>query len=128
MTTLTLGGVVLNPSMVIEDRYRSSGVAQSVRRTVGGALKVFVSSLQKGAEITLRGTEDAGWIDKATSDLLLEMAEQPGGIYQLSVAGVVYTVVFRHQDAPAYQATPLIPRTGQQDSDKFICTIKLLTI
>lgn len=128
MSVLSLGGVTLPTSMRISDLYENRSVSQSTARSLGGALKLFYSPLTAGKPITLDAGEDYGWITKDVSDMLGEMASLPGATYELNLNGLFYTVVFRHNDPPAYTAQPLVYRTAQQSSDLFTCTIKLLTV
>lgn len=128
MSILTLGGVALNPSMRIGDLYENRNVSQSTVRSLGGALKIFHSPLVAGRSITLEAGDDYGWITKAVSDQINEMANVAGATYELNINGLSYTAVFRHNDPPAYTAAPLVYRTAQQEEDLFTCTIKLLTV
>lgn len=128
MTVLSLGGVSLPLSLQSPDRYEDPSVVQTVRRTLGGHLKLYVGSLQKGRPITLESQEDAGWIDKTTVDLLQAMAQDPTGQYELRMGAEVHSVVFRHYDSPAFSARPLVYRTGVEQTDLFTCSIKLLTV
>ena len=128
MSTIFLGGVALSSAMIIQDRDSSYAVAQSVKRTLGGQLKVFFAQLSRGKPITIIATEDSGWINKATVDQLYDMANSAGAVYELLVNGVSRSVVFRHHEAPAFEASPLVYRNNQQAEDYYTCTIKLLTV
>lgn len=128
MSTLSLGGIVLNPSMVIEDRNTSQGVAQSVKRTLGGGLVLFSMGLYAGRSLDLVAGEDHGWLSYATVLQLQDLAAQPGGVFELLVNGVGASVVFRHHEPPAFAAKPLVFRHNQQADDPHTCTIKLLTV
>ena len=83
---ILLGGVSLNDEIVWEDRDQSSQVAQTVKRTLGGKPIITSSSLLKGRPITLRATQDRGWLKKTTVDALIDLANVPGGVYQLQIA------------------------------------------
>lgn len=128
MNTIFLGGLQLNGAMEIADQTTSYAVAQEVKRTLGGNLKVFFSSLSKGQNLTLTASEEQGWIPKSSVDALMVMAEAAGGVYELLVNGVSRSVIFRHNEAPAFIAAPLVYRNNQQADDLFTCTIKLLTV
>lgn len=125
---ITLGATVLNPHMVWEDKAAFSPVAQEVRRTLGGELAVFHSPLQAGRPITLVSLPDQGWLDKTQVDAVQAMADIPGGTYALTIGAESFTVMFRHQEAPAFEATPLIARGIPLAGDWFVCTIKLMTV
>lgn len=128
MNSVSLGGVVLNGAMILSDRDTSFAVAQSIKRTLGGGIKVFFAQLTKGQNLTLVATEDQGWISKAMVDELQVLANSAGGVYELLVNGVGRSVVFRHHDSPAFEASPLVYRNNQQADDLYTCTIKLMTV
>lgn len=128
MNYVSLGGVALNGAMIISDRSTSYSVAQSMKRTLGGNVKLFFAQLTKGQNLTLTATEDQGWITKDMVDQIMALAESAGGVYELLVNGVGRSVVFRHHDAPAFEASPLVYRNNQQADDLYTCTIKLMTV
>lgn len=128
MNSISLGGVSINGASIFTDRGDSFGVSQSVKRTLGGRLKVLVSPVVGGKPITLVGSEEQGWITKETVDLLLEMANSPGGVYELLVNGVSTTVMFRNHEQPSFQAFPLVYRNNQEGSDYHTFSMKLMTI
>lgn len=143
---IRLGGIDLNPSMQWEDRYQSSQVAQTVNRTVGGRAVVYATPLKAGRKITLKSTQDTGWIKKSTADLLLGMANTVGATFLLELGednppnGLdstgnpyisnleTYYVMFRHNEPPALELNPLVNRAVHSDEDYLYGTIKLLTI
>lgn len=131
--TLTLGGIVMNPYMVWQDRHVSQSVVQTVARTIGGAVVVWAKAVAKGQSITLVANEDAGWLTKAQTDAVEALSNQPGGIFTLDLNGTSFQVIFRHQDAPAFEATPFVPRLNEGDIgsvnlDYFMATIRLMTV
>lgn len=125
---ITLDGITLNNSMVWVERYASQKVVQTVKRTLGSVPVVYAGLMEKGTLITLRATEEYGWIKKSVVSQLLAIAEVPGGVYILNFNGTQYSVVFRHHDSPAVDMEPLIPRTADGSDDYFIGEIKLLTV
>ena len=127
-TVVFLGGIPLSDSVIITDRISSQSVAQSVERTLGGALKVFHATLYAGAQITIEATEEAGWVSKTIIDQLSAIANQAGAVFQLLVNGESRSVIFRHDEPPAFVAKPLVYRTNLQSGDYFTFTIKLLTV
>ncbi len=126
--TITLGGVALNGAMTISDRDDSQAVAQSIKRTLAGNLKVFFASLTKGRQITLTADEEQGWITGSMVASLRAMADSAGSSYSLVINGVATSVIFRHNEPPAFSASPLVFRNNQQPGDYYTCTIKLLTV
>ena len=146
MMVIKLGGVKLNPSMLWEDRYQSFQVAQSVNRTVGGRAIVYATPLKAGRKITFKGTQETGWLDKNTVDLLMGMAGTVGSTFLLELGeennigaldtngdllltgSETYNVIFRHNEPPALDLNPIVGRAVQSSGDFFYGTIKLLTI
>ncbi len=135
---IRLGGVLLNPSMLWEDRYQSFQVAQSVNRTVGGRAIVYATPLKAGRKITFKSTQESGWLDKDTVELLMGMAGQVGSAFLLELGeslnnvdiinSEVYNVIFRHNEPPALEINPIVGRAVHSSDDYFFGTIKLLTI
>lgn len=125
---ISLGAVILSPSMQWVDRHNFSPVAQSVRRTLGGGLLVYTQELFKGRPITLEAQSDTGWITKSMLDELEEMAATPGGVFSVNIHGFVADVVFRHNEPPALEFAPLQPRATPLSTDYYTGNLKLLTI
>lgn len=128
MTTIVLGGVTLSGSLIWEDKDSYNGVAQNVRRTLGGGLVVYHQPLSKGRPITLTATEETGWITRAMLDSLQVMAESAGAVYTLNLHGFVTDVMFRHHEPPALSFTPLQHRATQLSGDFYTGQIKLFTV
>lgn len=125
---LSLGGVVLNSSLVWTDRHVSDSVQQEVKRTLGGRAVIFALPVSNGKAVTFQGTEEYGWLDGSQVAQLEAMASIPGAVYTLHVEGTEYEVVFRHNEAPAFEAIPLVARLNEQVADYYACSIKLLTV
>jgi hypothetical protein len=128
----TLGGVTLPPHIVWEDKYKWSPVLQEVKTTLGGRPVVFAASLLAGRRITLVAYSDQGWLTKAQVDSVRALAAVAGAQYAFSIGeGATlesYTVVFRHEEPPAVEFDPLIPRGVPLDGDYFVGRIKLLVV
>ena len=127
-TTLTLNGIALDPSLIWSDRDAFSPVAQSTTRTIGGRMVVEPSGISKGRPITFVSERNQGWVDYATVLSLKGLAQVAGGTYALVVGSETFTVMFRHEEAPAFEATPLIKRLNPDPEDWFLVTIKLMTV
>ena len=142
---IRLGGVELNPSMNWADRFQSYQVAQSVNRTVGGRAIVFATPLRAGRKITLESTQDSGWIQADVLEILMGMAAIVGATFLLEIGSELlsgevlpvgappvkletYTVIFRHNEPPAIEINPHVPRPTHEATDTFFGKIKLLTI
>jgi hypothetical protein len=125
---VTLNGVTLNPNMVWADRYSYASVTQEVLTTLAGTMVVYPNTLTKGRPITLEARDDQGWLTKQQVDSMQALADTQGGIYTLVIGAETFTVMFRHQDAPALMMEPLIPRAVPVAGDYFVGTIKLMTV
>lgn len=126
--SITLDAVTITTGMVWSDKNKYAPVAQSVRRTLGGTAVIEFGTLNKGTPVTLSSLEDQGWITKLQLDALQALADAAGGVYTLTIGAESYQVMFRHEEPPAMDFTPLIPRTIPLDDDWFVGTIKLLTV
>lgn len=91
---------------------------------------MYAAQLYGGQEITLTATEETGWLTKSMADALLLRSRTPGLVMPFTFHDelVGAQVVFRHNDEPAIDLTPLTPRKAMGESDYFIGTIKLLCI
>ena len=128
MMAITLGGITLNPNMVWAERYGHAPVAQEVQYTLGGTPIVYSRGLKAGVPITLLALQDQGWLEKTVVDAVQSSANTPGAQYTLVIGAESFTVVFRHQDAPAVEMSPLITRAVPLAGDYFVGQIKLMTI
>ncbi len=125
---ITLSDVTLRGGLVWTDRWADANVAQQVRRTLGGAPIIYTASLHKGIPITLESREDQGWQTLAVVEQLRALASVAGAQYLLDLGSIQHSVMFRHDDPPAFDATPLIPRTLAEAGDYFTITLKLITV
>lgn len=125
---ITLDGITLSGSLQWKDRFSHSPVAQSTKRTLGGGLVVFSKGLVAGRPVTLEATEETGWITKAMLDSLASKAAVPGAVYSLDYHGEVLSVVFRHDEPPALDFLPLVPKAAPDAGDYFIGALKLLSV
>ena len=127
-TIITLNGTALSEALIWQDREAYAPVVQGVERTLGGRLVVDANSVSQGRPITLASARNQGWLDYATVKVLQGLAEVVGGMSTLVIGSDSYTVMFRHEEAPAFEATPLIKRLNPADDDWFLVTIKLMTV
>jgi hypothetical protein len=126
--SILLDTVNITTGMVWSDRYSYAPVAQNVRRTLGGTQIVEYGTLNEGTPVTLSSLDDQGWLTKLQVDALQVLAEAAGGVYTLTIGSDSYQVMFRHEESPAVDCNPLIPRTLPLDDDWFVGTIKLMTV
>ncbi|MDO8892320.1 MAG: hypothetical protein Q7V00_10780 [Sulfurimicrobium sp.] len=115
-------------SLLWSDEWATASVAQTVRRTLDGSLVVFYGQISGGLPVTLESESDAGWLTRSQIEALTLRAASPGGVYTLSLRGQTYQVMFRHHDAPAFDAKPLVSLANPQPGDFYLATIKLMTV
>lgn len=130
--TITLGGVALDPDMRWVERQQSQRVAQSAQVTLGGGLNFLAAPIAVGIPITFESGEDYGFLMTPAVGAVRAMADDAGAVYELVITGdgptETYSVIFRHQEAPAFDAAPLVPRVMPEVDDYYRATIKLITI
>lgn len=127
-TALRLDTLDLPDNMIWADRHQWLPVAQSVRRTVAGNVVTFAQALTKGQPITLVASQTQGWLTLAQVKALQVLASTVGATYSLMVEAEVFIVQFRHEDFPAIDVEPFIPRLNEESTDYYSGTIKLLTL
>lgn len=123
-----LGGVSIPSSIVWTDRVSSPMVSQSVQRTLGGKAIISYSQQIGAMPITLSSMEDQGCVTLDIVEQLYLLSNVAGATYTLQIGTEEYTVAFRHNDPPAFSATPIIARSVPLDGDWFQVTIKLITV
>jgi len=131
--TLTVGATTLALSDDLRwlDEAEWSPVEQSVERSITGAL--IVQSAERtagtGRPITLGPPDDASaWMARRTLDQLMTWASTPGQVLALDLRGTVHSVVFRHHEAPALQADPVVWYSDETADDLYRITIKLMRV
>jgi len=125
---ITLNGILLSAELQWTDEWTAQGVAQTVRRALDGSPVIFYAGLAMGRAITLESAADAGWLTRTQVEALAVLAESPGAIYPLLLRGQSHAVMFRHQEAPAFEARPLVPLANPQAGDFYLVTLKLMTV
>ena len=125
---IVLDGISLPAGLLWSDEWTASTVAQTVRRTLDGGLVVFYGQMAGGLPITLESQPDAGWLTRTQVEAIALRAASPGGLYTLNLRGQTWQVMFRHHDAPAFEAKPLVPVANPQAGDFYLATIKLMTV
>lgn len=128
MSLIVLDGIVLPAGLVWTDEFSTQSVAQTVKRALDGSLVVFYGGLQRGMPITLASEADAGWLTRAQVEAIQLRATSPGAIYPLTLRGQAWRVMFRHHEAPGFDATPLIARANPAPGDFYLGTLKLMTL
>lgn len=121
--------IELNNSMQWTDRYSSQSVAGNLVRTLGGSIVSFRASLSNGRSITLRATNQTGWLPWVQVSQILQWAgiTDPSVLFELVFYGETYTVLFAHLDSPAVSFRQLQSRQEETDG-WFVGDIKLYTV
>jgi hypothetical protein len=126
--SIAIDGIPLPPGLLWVDEFSTQTVAQTVKRTLDGSLVVFYGGIQSGTQITLTSEPDAGWFTRAQVEAIELRARSPGAMYPLTLRGQSWLVMFRHHEAPAFEATPLISRPNPAPGDFYLGTLKLMTL
>ena len=125
---IILDGITLPAGLLWPDEFTSARVSQNVRRTLDGSLVVFYGELRGGIPLTLESESDSGWFTRAQIESIALRAASPGGVYTLTLRNQTMQVLFRHQDAPAFEAKPLVSKANPQAGDFYLATLKLMTV
>lgn len=128
---ITLGGVEFDGTaacIVWVDEFKTSKIAQTNNRTLGGQLVSYELGLVEGIDITLESQSETGWLTKAQVQAVKALAEVVGATYTLDFEGQVFTVQFRNDEPPAVDYNPIIFRSNSEPGDYYLGTIKLRTV
>ena len=125
---IQLGGVTLSPSLQWVNRDESLTVAQSVRYTRGGGVRVYQQKLIAGRPILLEANEETGWFTNGMRTSLLTMADEIGQVYEFVYFSETYQVIFDHANPPAVAFEKIIYRQVPDSSDYFMGRISLITV
>lgn len=123
-----LAGVTL-PGLIWVDEFAWSVTAQKVERSLSGVLLVQAAGKVKGRPITLSGGEDYALVSRATLVALQALADTPGLNMTLTLADArVFSVMFRHEDPPALEASSALLKCAPDDDDLYQISVKLMTV
>lgn len=125
---MILNDIQLPAGLIWSDEHSSASVAQTVRRALNGSPVVYYAGLTAGRPITLESGEDTGWLTYEQVQAIAPLAASPGAVFPLTIRGQTFQVMFRHQDAPAFDARPIFPFAAPKPGDYYIAAIKLMTI
>lgn len=124
VTTLTLPG-----DLQWDDEYAWLPVEQTDEYSVTGALVLDVGERQAGRPITLSGDDSSAWLSRTDVDVLRAWAATPGQALTLTLTDArVFEVAFRHQDAPALDAKPVVFSAPIVAEDRYFITLKFLEL
>ncbi len=122
-TTITLPADTL-----WRDELDWSPVEQSAEYLLAGSLDIQMGVRLTGRPITLGGDESASWLSRGAILDLKVWAAVAGKQMTLSYHGRSFVVIFRHQDAPALEAKPVIEQVPPADEDWYWFTLKLMEV
>lgn len=121
--------VTLNPDLLWVDESEWQPVEQRIERTITGALIVSVAARTGGRPITLQPEDEtSGWMTRATVELLRNWAAVPGKTLTLTLRSTARSVIFRHHDGVAVDATPVVHFNDVDASDFYRCTVRLMEV
>lgn len=129
--TYSATALTLNSDLQWVEEHSWQAVVQSAQRSITGALIVQSGQALLGQPITLQPPDaNSAWMTKAVVDTLKTWANVAGREMTLSIGGVTKTVMFRHQDGPGVEATPVVFFRGDDvvSSDFYLVTIRLQEI
>lgn len=130
MITLSDGvdTIVLHKDLLWSDETNWNPVQQTATRTITGAMIVQTGTMQAGRPITLEAEDDrSAPHSRETVDALRNWAAVPGKEMVLTLGGVEYDVIFRHQDG-GFQATKWIHYDNVQPEDIYLVVVRLMTL
>ena len=121
-----LNALALPADMTWTDEFDWSPVERATEYSITGALVVDVGERLAGRPITLRGSEDAGWITRATLLSLYAMAADPDLALSLTHAdGRVFDVTFAE---PAIEAEPVLDYSDPVTGSFYAITLRLIEV
>lgn len=104
-------------------------VEQSAEYSLTGSMVVETAEKLSGRPITLVGREKVAWLSRADVLQLRAWAATPGKVLTLTLADArVFSVLFRHQDAPAIEAAPVLFMAPMEPTDFYVATLKFMEI
>lgn len=124
----TLNSITLPDGLYWLDEFESTKVTQNVKTTLSGDAVVFYGERKTGLPITLQSQSDQGWVDRTTVQSIATIADVPGAVYTLSLRGVNYSVMFRHEAPPAFKAWPVIHKATPESGDYYTILLNLMTV
>lgn len=129
--TLSYSGttVALHDDFYWSDENRWFPVEQTAQRTITGALVISVAEAVGGRPITLEGIdEQSAWATRADVEQLRAWASMPALEMTLALRGITRTVIFRHHEAPAFEASPIVHFSDVASGDFYRITVRLMEL
>jgi hypothetical protein len=121
--------IELHADLLWSDEYSWSPVEQTATRGITGTHIVQVQQRTGGRPITLEPEDDASaWMPRSILEILRSWASVPGMEMTLTLREVTHTVIFRHHEGGAIQATPVLHYDTMEDSDFYRVTLRFMEI
>ena len=120
-----LGDLVLPSDLVWENEFSANNVLTNIDRAINGDMVIFEQYASDGLNIDLVAYEDSGWLTREQVEQLYAMSQQANAVFVLEYHNSIFTVRFRHEDAPVLELDKLISTAGINADDIFIGRIKL---
>jgi hypothetical protein len=100
-------------------------VEQTAQRTITGSVVISAAQRLGGRPITLQPLDDStAWMPYSMLSTLRSWAAVAGRVMNLTIRGVSRSVVFRHHDGSAIEATPIVHYSDVQSADFYLVTLK----
>jgi hypothetical protein len=122
---ISLNGIALNPSLMWLDEFNYDTVTQKLIYTLDAGYRVYSMHAPNNRPITLVANEESGWFTREMVVAIKAIESVPKAEYPLIIRDQTFNVVFRHDDPPAFEVVPLIPRGGSLPGDFFRGVLKL---
>ncbi|MBQ0919072.1 hypothetical protein KBW71_11550 [Hydrogenophaga aromaticivorans] len=129
----TLGAVQIARGLVWVNEFDWSTLETAAERGITGANIIDVAENIGGRPITLQGSDNAGWLSRATVIALQAMAEaldvdgEPE-VYTLTLAdGRVFSVIFAPGAKPI-EAKPMGRPELSTEPNPYVATVRLVTV
>jgi hypothetical protein len=124
---ITLDTVDLPSDLRWTDEFDWNAVEQTAVRTLTGSLVVSSAARVGGRPVTLQAEdESSAWATAATVAALRNLTVIPGRTMTLTLQGVARTVIFRHHDGAALEATPIV--YYRDGADWYAVTLRLMEV
>ncbi|MDD5277197.1 MAG: hypothetical protein PHR16_14080 [Methylovulum sp.] len=125
---IVLDALVLPSGLIWIDEFDWTPVEQVVTQTLTGALIIESGVRQAGRPITLTGSADSGWADRALIKALATKAADP--ILQMTLTlhdARTFTVMFLQSKTPV-EARLLIDYNAPDDTDAYTLILRLIQV
>jgi hypothetical protein len=122
---IRLDSLFLPDGLIWVDEFMWQPVSGSTDRALDGSEITNAAALNGGRPITL---ESGAGLKRLDVEALQALASQADGSFLLVLRDIPYQVRFRHEEVPAFSATPVFPLARPEPTDYYTVTIKLKTL